>query len=389
MTNESSLSHNEYLRYTRHLQLPQVGLAGQLKLKQSRVCLVGCGGLGAPVGLYLAAAGVGFIKLIDDDQVELSNLQRQIHFDESSIGKSKAQQSQQRLTDLNQTIQVASIQARLSDTNASDLLNDVDLIIDCSDNFATRYAINNYTCGSKKPWLYASIFQFSGQCALFEPNHTTEDIACYRCLFPEPPVDAPDCNTAGVIGVLPGILGSIQALEAIKYLLDLPGRLSNQLMLVETLPFSTRTIQLNKDPQCLSCGIHKDLANQPSTSAHYQRPDHKPLYNKSLEHTSENAMSNYLIELENFQQACQSNDYFIVDVRNSDEHQAFNLGGVNIPLDQLANHPLLDNIEDHQTVIFYCHAGKRSDMAAHWARDNLDNPILSLKGGVTAYPQLG
>ena len=365
LTEDSSrFSGQEYLRYTRHLQLPNVGVEGQLRLKSAKVSIVGCGGLGAPVGLYLAAAGVGQLTLIDDDSVELSNLQRQISFSESDIGKSKAVQTRERLTALNSDIRIRVEQQRLTFDSAAHLLTGSDLIIDCSDNFDTRYAINDFCKSAGIAWLYASIFQFSGQCALFKPEGS-----CYRCLFPSPGEQAVDCNTAGVIGILPGVLGSIQALEAIKYLLDLEGVLDNELLLVETLPLGVRKIKLEQNKNCPAC---------------FPSDDNKNLQNPGVtcEINQEISMTDKLVSPAEFKQLCDQDDCLLIDVRNPDEHNAFNLGGVNIPVHELAD----ANIPEDKILVFYCHSGARSGNALHWAQENLGNEnIIALEGGVVAY----
>lgn len=369
---KSSFTENEYLRYARHLQLDQVGITGQKKLKQAKVCIVGCGGLGNPVSLYLAAAGVGHITLIDDDDVELSNLQRQISFSETDIGKNKALQSQTKLQHLNSAISVEIKRERLTTENAARLLCNSNLVLDCSDNFSTRYAINDYCKSANIAWIYASIFQFSGQCAVFEPNET-----CYRCLFPTPTEQAIDCNTAGVIGVLPGILGTIQALEALKYLLGLENRLRNELLLVETLPVGLRKIELKKDSKCPCCFPSASKGNT-------VKPEQHTANTTSTDRKSENEnLSNAMhINPDQFDQIASDGNCLVIDVRNPDEHQAFNIGGINIPLDQL---PSAD-IDERKTLIFYCHSGMRSDNALAWAKENLGNELQhALTGGIVGY----
>ena len=225
-TNNSLFSADEWLRYTRHIQLPQIGASGQSRLKHSRVLIVGAGGLGSPLALYLAAAGIGNITIVDGDTVEVTNLQRQILFSTNDIGQSKAAIAKAKLHALNPHIHVNAIEQHLSVDNVDGLIGESDLVVDCTDNFATRFLINDRCVQFKKPWVFASIFQFSGQCSLFTPQS-----ACFRCLFPEPPKDAPDCNAAGVVGVLPGLLGTIEANEAIKYLAGIETTLENQLLI--------------------------------------------------------------------------------------------------------------------------------------------------------------
>ena len=210
----SLFTAKEYRRYVRHIQLPQVGVNGQLKLKQAHVVIVGCGGLGAPVSLYLAAAGIGKITLIDGDAVELSNLQRQITFSEQAIGLNKAQQTAERIRAINSDISIIAIDQHLDSGNADAIIQDGDLILDCSDNFSTRHLINRTCKRLAQPWIYASVFQFSGQCAVFSPYKH-----CYQCIYPRQPEQAIDCNSNGVLGTLPGFVGTLQANQAINYLL--------------------------------------------------------------------------------------------------------------------------------------------------------------------------
>ena len=241
-TIDTTFTASEWLRYTRHIQLPQLGAEGQARLKQSHVLIVGCGGLGSPVSLYLAAAGVGHITLIDGDTVDITNLQRQILFGTEQVGENKAESGKQRLQDLNPDIDVSTVTSHLTPENAEDLITAADLVIDCTDNFSVRYLINDLCVENKKPWLFAAIHQFKGQCALFLPEE-----ACFRCLFPEVSADVEDCNTAGVLGVLPGILGTFQATEAIQYLAGLPTPLKNNLLLVDALDFNFQKIKIIKD----------------------------------------------------------------------------------------------------------------------------------------------
>lgn len=372
MNDDITFSSDEMLRYTRHIQLEKFGIAGQKKLKSARVCIVGCGGLGAPVSLYLSAAGVGHLTLIDDDDVELSNLQRQISFNETDIGKSKASQSQKKLTALNSAISINIRDERLTRKNSALLLSGSDLVIDCSDNFDTRYVINDYCKSASIPWIYASIFQFSGQCAVFEPSEN-----CYRCLFPTPTEQAIDCNTAGVIGVLPGILGTIQALEALKYLLGFEDRLCNELLLVETLPLGLRKIALKKDSKCPCCFPSTSKENAIKSDRHSSTTTSTD--RKSIKECSSNTMH---INPDQFDQIANDENSLVIDVRSPDEHQTFNIGGINIPLDQLTT----ADIDERKTLLFYCHSGMRSDNALAWAKENLNNRLqYSLTGGIVAY----
>ena len=238
--NSHEFNAHEWLRYTRHIQLPQVGAEGQSQLKNSTVLIVGLGGLGSPVSLYLAAAGVGHLILIDHDAVDISNLQRQIVFKEHQVDHNKAEAAAKALKELNSHIQISAITEGFTPDNAKHWIAQADLVLDCTDNFATRYLINDTCKQLGKSWVFASIHQFSGQCALFTP-----DGPCFRCLFPDYPHNVDDCNSAGVIGVLPGLLGCLQANETLKYLCSIESPLKGKLLLVDALQLQFHHIALS------------------------------------------------------------------------------------------------------------------------------------------------
>lgn len=241
-------------RYSRHHRIPEIGIEGQKKLLQSRVLIIGAGGLGSPVGLYLAAAGVGTIGIIDDDVVDLSNLHRQILHGTSDVGMPKVESSSCSMTALNPDVQVIPHQLRLTDANALDILGEYDVIVDGSDNFETRYFVNDACVQLGIPQVHGSIFRFDGQVTVFDPRRA--DSPCYRCLFPEapPPELAPNCAVAGVLGVLPGVIGTIQATEAIKLLLGLGEPLVGRLLVYDALGMIFRTLKVQRDPHCPTCG---------------------------------------------------------------------------------------------------------------------------------------
>ena len=300
----------EFSRYTRHIQLGDIGVEGQRKLKSAHVLIVGCGGLGAPVSLYLAAAGVGLLTLVDGDKVELSNLQRQVIFTEADVGLSKAICAQTRLKALNSHIEVNAVSERLSVDNAEWLIQAADLVIDCTDNFATRYLINDVCKAHGKSWIYASVYQFSGQCALFTPEQS-----CFRCVFPKPPSNAPDCNSHGVLGVLPGLLGTLQATEAIKYLTGIASGIGNTLLLIEADTMQMQKIQLRPDENCFCCD--RDF------SFNSALVDYQPECN-----TARNENDKYSLTAEAFYQYQYNKEAVLLDVRDKNEHDAFNLGGL-------------------------------------------------------------
>ncbi|WP_144393597.1 HesA/MoeB/ThiF family protein [Pleionea sediminis] len=342
MNQPTEFNAKEWLRYTRHIQLPQMGAEGQSKLKNSHVLIVGAGGLGSPASLYLTAAGIGKITLVDADSVDVSNLQRQILYTEDDIGQLKVTQGQKHLQKLNSHIRLNTIKSSLSTDNAEKLIQQADIVLDCTDNFSTRYLINDYCSYLKTPWIFASVHQFSGQCALFTP-----DTACFRCLFPEMPTDIPDCNSGGVLGVTPGILGLIQANEAIKWLTELPTPLKNTLLLVETLELTFRNIKLSRSPDCPTC--HSNNLSKENSSFYTESCSPSP--KKDFELTTEEFDN--LKHLEN----C-----ILLDVRTHPERNAFNLGGLHISLDTLQQN--LNKLDKTKTILCYCQSGRRSLNAA-------------------------
>ncbi len=246
-----------YDRYARHLRLPEVGESGQRKLEAATVVLIGAGGLGSPAAYYLAAAGVGHLRLIDADRIERSNLQRQILHADARIGQSKVSSAEQTLLGLNPRISVEPVERRLDASNASELLGGADVVIDGSDNFATRYVVNEACLGLALPWVYGAVERFRGQVSVFDAGRRRGIAPCYRCLFPEPPAaeDAPNCSEAGVLGVLPGVIGLLQATETLKLLLDIGEPLSGRVLNFDALGMGFREFRLRPDPDCPSCAV--------------------------------------------------------------------------------------------------------------------------------------
>ncbi|MBV1930721.1 MAG: HesA/MoeB/ThiF family protein [Porticoccaceae bacterium] len=362
----------EWLRYTRHIQLPQIGASGQARLKQSKVLVIGCGGLGSPLLLYLAAAGIGHLTVVDGDSVELTNLQRQIAYTEHDLGQPKALTAQQHLQALNSSIEVQAIDQALTVDTGEALVKGHDLIIDCTDNFATRYLINDLCVQWQKPWIFASVYQFSGQCALFVSGG-----ACFRCLFPEPPRDVPDCNAGGVLGVLPGMVGTLQANEAIKYLVGLPTPLSDNLLLVEALDLEFRRIQLQSNPDCMACGKPKQpeqlsYAYEASCGAEISTDTDEPL----------------LVSPEQFNQDRDDGATLILDVRSDEERRAFHIGGDHLAPGKLSKLAELDEATTYfpgeVKIICYCQSGQRSLEAAQQLC-NAGLKAYSLAGGLAAW----
>ncbi len=328
----------EWLRYSRHIQLPNFGAEGQTRLKQAHVVIVGMGGLGAPVALYLAAAGVGNFTLFDGDNVELTNLQRQVIYTEDDIGKPKASRAKSHMLALNTSLNINAVCDYFNENHAKNIDKKIDLILDCTDNFDARYLINDICLDLKIPWIYASIHQFSGQCAMFTPDN-----ACFRCVFPAPPHDAPDCNTAGVIGVLPGLLGLFQANEAIKHLGGLPASLDNHLLLFDALSLNQQKIKLAVDSACF-CQTGK-------------KETHESIESCTMESTLANEIS-----ITDFNKRRQDADVEVLDVRSDTERAAFHIEGEHIPLASIT-----DSNKDwntNTTYLCYCQSGVRSAEAA-------------------------
>jgi adenylyltransferase/sulfurtransferase len=361
MDTDGIFSASEWSRYSRHVQLPKFGAEGQIRLKNSRVLIVGAGGLGSPVSLYLAAAGVGHITIIDHDEVELSNLQRQIAFDEAKIGQGKSAATAERLNRLNSDLSIVPVRQALTTENASTLIGDADLILDCTDNFSARYLINDTCKRMAKPWLFASIHQFSGQCALFTP-----ETACFRCLYPDFPDDVEDCNAAGVLGVLPGLLGCFQAAEAIKYLVGIESPLKGCIQLVDVINLQFQRIALTKTPGCSVCD------NPSSQSA--------DLINRAA-HCDE-ILSEIEVAPDVFSKLVSSESTHLIDVRSHSERVAFHLGGVNIPIDDVSSHDF--SAMKDGLLLFYCQSGQRSLQAAKIMK-GAGYKSASLLGGISQF----
>lgn len=338
----SQLSQQEQQRYLRQTQLPSFGESGQRRLKQSKVLIVGVGGLGCPTAQYLTAAGIGEITLVDGDQVSLSNLQRQILFSEPDIGKNKAQAAKEKLQTNNSDIKIIAFPHKLNPHNAHQLIKRSDLVLDCTDNFHSRYLINDICAHHNKPWVYASVLGFEGQVALIKPEHS-----CFRCLYPEL-AETPNCNQAGVLGVVPGIVGNMQALLAIDYLAhisdnDKPSN-SNTLQLIQGL--NSRSINLFKSDDCELCSGEKNYLDYASD---YQD------YSQLIDSIPEEQKISWA-DFEKF----PAENTVLIDVRSEAEHLAFNRGGINIPLEELR-----DSIrfEAGKHYVFYCQSGERSNRA--------------------------
>ncbi len=341
------LTRDELQRYSRHLLLPNVALDGQQRIKAARVLLVGAGGLGSPAALYLAAAGVGTIGLVDFDVVDVSNLQRQVLHGTSAVGRPKLESARARIADLNPNVNVETHETRLTSDNAFEILADYDIIIDGTDNFATRYLVNDACVLLGKPNVYGSIFRFDGQASVF----CTTDGPCYRCLFPTPPPpgSVPSCAEGGVLGVLPGLVGTIQATEALKLILGAGDPLIGRLLLVDALGMNFRTIRVARDPTCPACGTREIKA----------LIDYDEYCGTSPTTTSHMARVPELTPRELAEALARGDDLQLLDVREPYEWQLGVLPNATlVPLGALAG--AMPTLDPSKHVVVYCRSGVRS-----------------------------
>ena len=364
------LSHEEILRYSRHLILPDVGVAGQRKLKSARVLLVGAGGLGSPAALYLAAAGVGTIGIVDFDVVDQTNLQRQILHGTSRVGVSKLQSAEERLRDINPNVRVETFETRLTSENALDIIRDFDVVADGTDNFPTRYLVNDACVLLGKPNVYGSIFRFEGQASVFY----AKEGPCYRCLYAEPPPPGlvPSCAEGGVLGVLPGIIGSIQALETIKLILGAGDSLIGRLLLFDALKLSFRELKLEKDPDCPVCGPRPTVTALIDYEA-FCGVGAEPSYD-GLEVTAAELAAEWK----------EHPDLLVLDVREPHEYEIARIEGAKlIPLSQLPDR--LGDLDGHREIVTHCHHGARSLKALEILKAAGFSKVRSLRGGIDAW----
>ncbi len=370
----AALGKDEILRYSRHLIIPEVGIEGQVKLKQAKVALIGAGGLGAPLGLYLAAAGVGRIGIVDFDVVDFTNLQRQVIHGTNDVGRKKLDSAADRMKDINPHVQIDKIEAALTSDNALDILKDYDIVVDGTDNFPTRYLVNDACVLLGKPNVYGSIFRFEGQATVF----AYEGGPCYRCLYPEPPPPGlvPSCAEGGVLGILPGTIGLIQATEAVKLILGIGEPLVGRLLLFDALGMKFRELKLRKNPDCPICGTHRTIhklidyqefcgipkpAAQPAAPASTEiRPaEVKAMFDRG----------------ENFQ---------LIDVREPHEYRICRVPGAKlIPLGELPKR--LEEIDRSIPIVAMCKMGARSAKAANILREAGYSKVLNMTGGILAW----
>jgi adenylyltransferase/sulfurtransferase len=366
------LTPAEMLRYSRHLLIPGVGKEGQLRLKNASVLMIGTGGLGCPAALYLAAAGVGRLGLIDPDTVDVSNLQRQILHGESWIGKPKLDSAAARLREINPNIQLDLLPVRFTPDNALSLAADYDIILDGCDNFPTRFLANDTAFFLKKPLIYGAIHRFEGQATVFAPHLGGP---CYRCLLPElpPPGSVPSCNEAGVLGVLPGVIGSIQAMEAIKLILKIGQPPLGKLTVYDALNSAFRTITLRRDPHCKLCGDTPEIhsVSNPETLA----PAYCEIPNEAMETITTTELRQRLAE---------KFDGVLLDVREPDEYAIASIPTAKlIPLGTLADH--LDELPKDKQILIHCKSGRRSARAVDLLLENGFTNVKNVEGGIDAW----
>jgi molybdopterin/thiamine biosynthesis adenylyltransferase/rhodanese-related sulfurtransferase len=372
-TPAANLTNEEILRYSRHLIMPEVGMEGQLKLKGGKVLLIGTGGLGAPLGLYLTAAGVGHIGLVDFDVVDFTNLQRQVTFGTRDVGKPKTEAARARLTNLNPDVKITAYETKLTSANALELFKDYDVIVDGTDNFPTRYLVNDACILLGKPNVYGSIFRFEGQVTVFGMPGGP----CYRCLYPEPPPPGlvPSCAEGGVLGVLPGIVGSLQALETIKLIIGKGDSLEGRLVLFDALAMKFRELKLRKNQHCPMCGTARKI---------HELIDYNDFCGLRGEEEPESDLHvPELTPCELKEKLDRGEDIFILDVREPHEYQICNLHGHLIPLGELPRR--VHELDSAREIVAHCKSGKRSAQAVDFLRQAGFRKIYNLRGGILSW----
>jgi adenylyltransferase/sulfurtransferase len=370
----ASLSNEEILRYSRHLIMPEVGMEGQLKLKQARVLCIGAGGLGSPLALYLVAAGVGTLGIVDFDVVDFTNLQRQVIHGTSDVGRKKLDSAADTLREINPNIEIRKFETRLTSANALELFREFDIIADGTDNFPTRYLVNDTCVLTGKPNVYGSIFRFEGQASVF----ATKEGPCYRCLYPEPPPPGlvPSCAEGGVLGILPGLVGVIQATETIKLILGSGEPLIGRLLLVDALSMRFRELKLRKNPDCPVCGTHPTVT---------ELIDYNQFCGiRGEEAAAPTSMTDISVE-ELKQRLDRGDDLFVLDVREPHEYQICNLGGYLIPLNDLPKR--VSELDSSREIVVHCKMGGRSAKAADFLRQSGFTKVHNLAGGINAWAE--
>jgi len=368
-----TLSKEENQRYSRHLIMPEVGMEGQLKLAKAKVLMIGAGGLGAPLGLYLAAAGVGRLGIVDFDVVDYTNLQRQITFSTNDVGRPKIQAAKERLAGMNPSIRIDTYETRLTSSNALDIFRDYDIIVDGTDNFPTRYLVNDACVLLNKPNVYGSIFRFEGQTTVFHyPGGP-----CYRCLYPEPPPPGlvPSCAEGGVLGVLPGIVGALQAMETIKLIIGIGEPLNGRLLLFDALGMRFRELRLRRNPACPVCGDHPTI---------HELIDYEEFCGiRGEEVVPVTTGIPEITPLELKARLDRGDDIFILDVREPHEYQICNLHGHLIPLGDLPKR--VNELDTATEIVAHCKSGVRSAKAVEFLKQAGFKKVKNMKGGILAW----
>ena len=379
VTNEPTalpeLTTDDLSRYSRHLILPEVGMEGQQKLKAARVLCVGTGGLGSPLAFYLTAAGVGTLGLVDFDVVDASNLQRQIIHSTKDIGRKKLDSAEEKLKALNPAINIVKHETMLTSANAMEILKDYDIVADGTDNFPTRYLVNDACVLLGKPNVYGSIFRFEGQASVF----ATETGPCYRCLYPEPPPPGlvPSCAEGGVLGILPGLVGVIQATEVIKLILGKGDSLIGRLLLVDALTMRFRELKLRKNPECPVCGENPTVT---------ELIDYQHFCGIVPEAPEEKSVKNGIPQLsvkELKRRMDAGEDVYILDVREPYEYRIAQIGGMLIPQTDVPNR--LAEIDREREIIVQCRSGVRSQRIAEFLKQQGYPRVVNLAGGILAW----
>jgi molybdopterin/thiamine biosynthesis adenylyltransferase/rhodanese-related sulfurtransferase len=369
----ATLTNDEILRYSRHLIMPEVGMEGQKKLKAARALCIGAGGLGSPLALYLAAAGVGTLGIVDFDVVDYTNLQRQIIHSTADVGRKKLDSAAEKLKGINPFLNLRTFETKLTSENALELFRDFDIVADGTDNFPTRYLVNDACVLTGKPNVYGSIFRFEGQASVF----ATEDGPCYRCLYPEPPPPGlvPSCAEGGVLGILPGLVGVMQATEVIKLILGIGDPLIGRLLLIDSLGMKFRELKLRKNPECPMCGTHPTITKLIDYNEFCGiRGEEKPVAETGIPE----------IQVEELKRRLDAgDDIFVLDVREPHEYQICNLGGHLIPLGDLPNR--VNELDTSREIVAHCKMGGRSAKAVQFLRQAGFTKVRNLTGGITAW----
>jgi sulfur-carrier protein adenylyltransferase/sulfurtransferase len=375
-TMPDALSNDEILRYSRHLIMPEVGMEGQQKLKAARVLCIGAGGLGSPLALYLGAAGVGTLGIVDFDVVDYTNLQRQIIHSTADVGRKKLDSAAEKLKAINPFLNIRKFETRLTSENALELFRDFDIIADGTDNFPTRYLVNDACVLTGKPNVYGSIFRFEGQASVF----ATKDGPCYRCLYsdPPPPGLVPSCAEGGVLGILPGLVGVIQATEVIKLILGKGDPLIGRLLLIDALGMKFRELKLRKNPDCPACGTHRTITELIDYNEFCGIRGEE----KREEKTVEAGIPEMQVE-ELKRRLDAGDDLFVLDVREPHEYQICNINGHLIPLGDLPKR--VNELDSTREIVAHCRSGVRSAKAVAFLQQSGFKKVHNLAGGILAW----